>query len=146
MQAAVLANLAKFVEWPKSETGDGPVVIGVFGYDPFGSDLEQVLKEVRVKGKAVEVKRAQNITDLLGCQIIYFSARETERVRDIRALMQGKPILTVGEDRRFLDSGGMVNFHMQEKKMRFAINLKSAEEAGLSIHPQVLRLATEVKK
>lgn len=146
MQAAVLGNLAKFVEWPKGAEGQGPLTIGILGHDPFGKDLEEVLKEVKVKGRNFAVKRSDKIQDLLECQIIYCSARETEELRQARPQLEGRPILTVGEDRRFLEWGGMVNFHMEEKKVRFAVNLKSAEEAGLSINPQLLRLATEVKK
>ncbi len=146
MQAAVLGNLAKFVEWPKGHSANGPIVIGIVGHDPFGADLETILKEVKVQGRSFQVKRSSSVAELLTCQILYFSARDSERIRDVRNAIQQQPILTVGEDPRFLDLGGMVNFQLEDKKVRFAINLASAEQAGLSLHTQLLRLATEVKK
>ena len=146
MQAAVLANLAKFVDWPPSTPEEGPLRIGILGHDPFGRDLEKVLEGVKVKGRGFAVQRSQDLADLLDCHVIYFSAAETERVREGASLLKGRPILTAGEDDGFLDGGGIIRFDLKGNKVRFAINLESADQAGLSIHPQVLRLATEVRK
>ena len=146
MQAAVLGNLAKFIDWPAEAQPSHAIRIGILGRDPFGGDIEAVLKEARVKGKPFVVERSPNIRELLDCHIIYFSSAETEKLEEARALIASKPILTVGEHSRFLDLGGMVNFDLEKSRIRFSINLKSVEVAGLLIHAQVLRLATEVKK
>ena len=92
------------------------------------------------------MKRSKDLSDLQDCQIIYFSARENGRLREFRSTAAAKPILTVGEHREFLELGGMVSFHMEERKIRFAIDLESVEQARLTIHPQVLRLAARVRK
>ena len=146
MQAAVLGNLAKFIEWPLAAEEAPAIRIGILGHDPFGSDIEAVLKEAKVKSKGFAVERSSNVRDLLDCHIIYFSSQETEKLTEARLILGRKPILTVGEHPNFLSRGGMVNFHIESNRTRFAINLKNAEEAGLAIHTQVLRLATEVRK
>src|SRR5262245_52584440 len=44
VKAVFLFNFSKFVEWPPSAfaAADAPFVIGVFGRDPFGNDLDDV--------------------------------------------------------------------------------------------------------
>ena len=51
------------------------------------------------------------------------------------------PILTVGETAQFLREGGMVRFYLQNNNVRFQINQKNAEAAGLKVSSQLLALA-----
>jgi hypothetical protein len=51
------------------------------------------------------------------------------------------PILTVGETPQFLRDGGMVRFHIENNKVRFQINQKNAETAGLKVSSLLLALA-----
>ncbi len=44
----------------------------------------------------------------------------------------------------FLESGGIINFVMEEKKVRFEINMTAAKSAKLKIRSQLLRLAKRV--
>ena len=65
------------------------------------------------------------------------------RPRDAAELMQRVrgPVLTVGETAQFLRDGGMVRFYLQNNKVRFQINQKNAEAAGLKVSSQLLALA-----
>ena len=53
LKAVFLFNFSKFVEWPPSAfaAADAPFVIGVFGRDPFGSDLDDVARGETVNGR-----------------------------------------------------------------------------------------------
>ena len=55
-------------------------------------------------------------------------------------------ILTVGEMKQFVESGGMINFTLVEDKVRFEINLGSAKKVNLKINPKLLKLAVSVKQ
>ena len=61
----------------------------------------------------------------------------------VRAL-SGLPVLTVGEIDGFLESGGIINFIMEDEKVRFEINNTSARESELEIRSKLLRLAKRV--
>ena len=50
-------------------------------------------------------------------------------------------VLTVGESTRFLRSGGMVRLYVEGQKVRFQVNQKNAEAAGLKLSSQLLTLA-----
>jgi hypothetical protein len=148
LKAAVLGNLAKFVEWPASafSSASEAIRIGVLGEDPFGSDLETILRPISVKGRSFTVIRAHNIDELLACHIVFIQPAEPGEVRETIKKVGRRPILLIGESAEFLDLGGMVRFHLEDRKVRFEINLAAADSASLSLHPQVLKLATTVKR
>jgi hypothetical protein len=145
LKAAVLGNLAKFVEWPEAKNEEF-LLIGVFGYDPFGKDLEVVLKDVKVKGRRIAIKRSGDIKELENCHIIFFSARETGRIKEVRQRLLARPVLTVGEEARFLDEGGAMSLETEQRKIQISINLAATEEAGLTVNAQLLALAKNVKR
>jgi len=58
--------------------------------------------------------------------------------------LKGSPILTIGESDGFLESGGIINFLMEDEKVRFEINNTAAKQARLKIRSKLLRLAQRV--
>jgi hypothetical protein len=49
--------------------------------------------------------------------------------------------LTISEIEGFTQSGGIINFYIEESKIRFEINVGAAEKAGLKISSKLLKLA-----
>jgi YfiR/HmsC-like len=56
----------------------------------------------------------------------------------------GRPVLTVGETQHFARDGGIIGSRLEEKKVRFGINLNEAEQAQLKISAKLLSLAKTV--
>lgn len=146
LKAAVLGNLAKFVEWPETSfsSHSAPIRIGIFGQDPFGPDLATILASVKVRGRSFQFEHSSRVEKLIDCHIIFVSEGETERLPEIVSALDRRPVVLVGDHPRFLELGGTINFHMEDRKVRFAINLAAAERAKISINPQLLRLASTV--
>ncbi len=61
-------------------------------------------------------------------------------------LLKNNGVLTVSDTQGFLEDGGIVNFVIEDNKVRFDINLTASEKAGLKIRSQLLRLAKKVIK
>ncbi len=53
--------------------------------------------------------------------------------------------MTVGETEGFAQAGGVINFTVEESKVRFEINVTTAERAHLKISSKLLALAKVVK-
>ena len=62
-------------------------------------------------------------------------------------LMEAKkiPIVTVGEDEKFLRRGGMINFVLEDGKLRFQINTDAVGRSGINISSKLLSLAKIVR-
>lgn len=145
VKAAFLFNFAKFVSWPPTAfaSPEAPVLIGVLGDNPFGGELARLATDVRVQGRAFEVKHATSLAPLQNCHVIFISASERERLPQIlAALGQAHSLaLTVGESENFLRDGGMIRFVIEQNRVRFEIRAETATAAGLGISSKLLSLA-----
>lgn len=146
VKAAFLYNFAKFVEWPLTafNTPNDPLVICVLGLDPFGSALDDL--EGKSAGKRIiAVRRCNSAKDLGRCHILFVSKPATGSVLDICRTLGNTAVLTVSDIDQFAQMGGMIGLSTVESKIRFSINLKAAEQAGLKLSSQLLKLATIVE-
>lgn len=153
IEAAFLYNFAKFIEWPATVfTNDTqPIIIGILGANPFGSDLERTIGNQLVNGRKLEIKRYENLAAVGDCQILFISlgdnaggplsASDKRLLTEVFSKVGKKSILTVGEAQNFAAAGGIINFVMEKDKIRFQINPDAAERANLKISSKLLNLA-----
>jgi hypothetical protein len=142
VKAAFLYNFTKFVEWPPSAFAEGnaPLRLCVLGDDPFGHSLQTVVGE-EIEGHKLIVVRTETLARAAGCQVLFVSRSERDRLPQILAPLKSSPVLTVGDTKGFLVQGGIVNFILEGSKVHFEINPAAAEQAGLKISSKLLRLA-----
>lgn len=147
VKAAFLYNFAKFVEWPPETmpSGSAPLVLGVVGEDPFGQVLEETIKGKTVNGQELVIRRFTRIQGASGCHILFISSSERKRLAEIIDGLRGSSVLTVSDMERFAQRGGIISFTMENNKVRFEVNLDSAERAGLKISSKLLTLAKIVR-
>lgn len=143
IKAAFLYNFAKFVEWPAEAFPDTRAAIHlcVVGEDPFGDVLEQTVSGKAIHGRPLAIKRLKSDQDLKVCQILFISSSEKWRLVPILGSLRGSSVLTVGETQRFAQLGGMINFILEESKVRFEINVEAAERVRLKMSAKLLSLA-----
>ena len=148
VKAAFLYNFTKFVEWPPGAFPDdaAPIVIAVFGPDPFGPTLDDVVAGERAGGRPLVIRRVKNSTDLDGCHVIFVSPPKAEAFLSLVQSFSHLPMLTVGETDGFADLGGIIQFVVRQRKVRFRINIAAAERAGLKMSSRLLNLAEVVGK
>jgi hypothetical protein len=80
------------------------------------------------------------------CHLLFICPSEKKTVNEIIDLVKNQGVLTIADTQEFLDAGGIVNFVIEDNKVRFDINLTASEKAGLKIRSQLLRLAKKVVK
>ena len=135
VKAAFLYHFLKFVDWPVPPV-DRPWQIGVVGSAQFTEVLAETVKGKTVKGRPVTVVPVVITTDVRNCHIIFFSSP----LKSTPANVTG--VLTVGEDARFLAAGGILNFFLEDNKVRFEINAQAAHSAGLRMSAQLMQLGS----
>jgi hypothetical protein len=143
VKAAFLLNFARLIQWPDSAFPDAqdPIVLGVLGKDPFEGTLEDLVADKKVGTRSIKVRRVARLADVPSCHIVFVSAPEPSPVKEIVAAAQGTSVLLIGDSQDFARHGGAINFYVEEGKVRFAINRRAAEAAGLKISSRMLRLA-----
>jgi hypothetical protein len=143
IKAGFTYNFAKLMEWPSGTftQADSPIVIGVLGVDPFGGTLDDVLKGKTVNGHEFVVKHLKWGADLRGLNILFVSDSETPHLDEIFHTVKNLPILTIGETPGFAQRGGIINFVVEDNKVRFEINVDAATQANINISSRLLSLA-----
>jgi hypothetical protein len=143
VKAAFLFNFAKFVEWPADAflNADAPLQICVLGPDPFGRDFEQVIEDKSVNGHRLEVIHPSGVLQAKSCQIVFVAATEKSQILQIFQGLKGASVLTVGDTPGFAKMGGIINFVIEDSRVRFEINLKAAELAHLKLSARLLTVA-----
>lgn len=146
IKAGFTYNFAKLMEWPSGAFAqpDSPIVIGVLGTDPFNGTLDQVLKGKQANGRAFEVKHLKWGADLKGCNILFVSDSETAHLDELFHNVKGLPILTIGDTPGFAQRGGIINFVVEDNRVRFEINADAAKQANINISSRLLSLAIPV--
>jgi hypothetical protein len=148
VKAAYLYNFGRFVQWSQAAAASkgNSFPICVFGQDPFGTVLDTTLSGESIDGKAVVAKRVSKAQDALDCRVLYISASEDSRLKDILVGLDKAGVLTVSDIPQFSQRGGMIQFVVVANKIRFEVNLTSAQEAGLTLSSDLLKVAVAVRK
>ena len=149
VKALFLYNFAKFVEWP-DEVFRGPtdsITLCVLGVDPFGAALDDAVNFRFVGRRPLVVRRISEPRRVAGCQVLFVSSSERNRLEAIFDAVRNASVLTIGESSNFISAGGAIRFLLVEgNKVRFEINPQEAISQRLRISPNVLNLAKIVRK
>lgn len=144
VKAAFLYNFAKFIQWPAADKAPGGINLCLLGQNPFGRALD-ALEGKSVQGKPLHVRHLSGPDEIAGCQMLFISDSEAAQVpRVLEELKNLQGVLSVSDIRGFADAGGMIELFIKSNRVRFAVNLGAATDAGLTVSSKLLRLATRV--
>lgn len=143
VKAAFLYHFTQFVEWPAGAFTDSnnSVILGVLGEDPFGAILDETMRGKTVHEKPLVVKRFASLEEAVQSHILFISASEESRLPRLLMLLEQAQVVTVSDIALFAERGGMIALRLEDKKVRFDINVNAVERAGLKMSSQLLKLA-----
>ncbi len=146
VKAGFIYNIAKFVEWPeRTDAGSrNQLLVCVLGSDPFGKAFEQIEGRT-VQGKKLGIRRVASAREARECHILFIGRSEKDRVARITETVKDWSILTVGDTEGYLREGVMVNFYMEDGKVRFEIDVERTKQSKLSLSSHLLKLARIVR-
>jgi hypothetical protein len=146
VKAAYLFNFLKFVEWPDDPAADphGKWVIGFIGETPIGGELTRLAEGKNVLGRDLQVKLFQATDNLRGCNILFISESEKKHLPPILAELRGSSVLTVADMDNFVSAGGMIQFVVEDARVRMSIDVGATSRARLKVSSKLLSLARVV--
>jgi YfiR/HmsC-like len=143
VKAVFLFNFAQFVEWPAGAFSgpDTPFVIGVLGNDPFGPQLDSVVRGETAAKRPMVVERYHSVGEIQHCNILFIGRTESGELPRILATLKGRSILTVSDAEEADQSGVMIRLVTRENRIRLRIDLSAAKAGNLTISSKLLRPA-----
>jgi hypothetical protein len=148
VKAVFLFNFTQFVEWPPQAfpTPDVPFVIGILGQDPFGPQLDEVVRGENVDKRPLLVERYRSVDEIRNCNILFIGRTEMRDLQQILAALKGRSILTVSDADETRESGVMIQLVTQNNRIRLRIDVGAAKASNLTISSKLLRPAEIVGK
>jgi hypothetical protein len=146
LKAAFLINFARFTEWPADLrpataplrfcTADAAVVAALEAAVAGKTIAQRALVVSRVGGD-VSAAAVQPPS----CAVFYAGRVESRRVSELAAALRPASVLTVGDAPDFAASGGVIEFYVEARQLRFAINRAAADASKLKLGAPLLSLA-----
>jgi hypothetical protein len=144
LKAGFLYNFARFAEWPALPAG-AAIALCIVGDDEIAAALAEMVNGQNISGHALDVSRPTDGRTWRGCHLLFFADRETKQFAVGKSGIVALPILTVSDSKDFSQSGGIIEFYIDDGRMRFAINVDAAEHAGVRLSSRLLGLAKIVR-
>jgi hypothetical protein len=145
LKAVMLIRFAGYVEWPPQafQRPDSPIEIGIIGADILAEDLAETVVGRTIGDRSLAVRKVRRGESVAGLHVL-FIGRSAITSANMLAVAKGKPVLTVTESEDAFAQGSIINFVVEDDKVRFDVALAPASAASLAIHSRLLSVARKV--
>jgi hypothetical protein len=143
VKAASLYKFLDYIEWPEN-SNETFFNITVLGNSPITSSLTEIAGSKLAKNKRISIKQNGNINNIGSPQVLFISRNSGYSIEEVISKMAGRPVLIVSEQPGSAEKGAHVNFFAAENKLRFEVNVKTANRSGLRISSLLLQHALVV--
>jgi hypothetical protein len=145
VKAAFLYNFAKFAEWPGLAAG-APIVICVVGDDRLAAAMVETVRGQLLSGHALEVAQPRETAQWHSCHLLFIADAEVRHAAAGLETLKSLPVLTISDGKDFARATGITELFIEAGRMRFAINLDTADASGVHLSSRLLGLAKIVRK
>ena len=148
IKVGFIYNFTRFIRWPppSTATAQADFVIAVVG-DPSMYRQLTVLENsrYRVDDRPVRVERVANAAAIPSCSILFIGGDAVARIGTLLERLAKRPVLTIGDTAGLGRQGVAINFYRQRDRVRFEINPRALNAAGLSAEAQLFDVARIVE-
>ena len=137
IKAAFIYNFLRYIEWPSTKNAYS---VGILGEDPFDGGLEQ-FQHKPLAGKSITVRAVKSAKEARGCDVLFISSTEADKLEGTLAALKGAPVLTISDLPSFVDRGGQIGFMAERNRIRFIVNTDALAASELKASSNLLKLA-----
>lgn len=142
-KAAYVFNFVKFVAWPGTEvTETEALTICFVGGEGVYTALSAGIANKRVGARPLEALKMDERSAANACDALYIEASRAAGY----PLPLREAVLTISDAADFTARGGMIGLFTENHRLRFVINVQNAQQAGLRISSDLLKLAADVQR
>ncbi len=146
LKAAFVFNFATFTVWPEDALpASAPLHLCVMGDPAVLHALERTVKQREIEGHRVVVRKMDADGPIRSCHVLYAGGLVTKRAIELLESVKGVAVLTVSDLPAFTRLGGTAHLFVEGERMRFAVNVESAQRCRLRLSSRLLSLAMLVK-
>ncbi|MDY6948824.1 MAG: YfiR family protein [Pseudomonadota bacterium] len=140
-KAAYVFNFVKFVAWPEDTAAD-PLLVCFVGAERVYGAFTATIDRSRPGMRRLAALQIADASPAGTCNVLYIDAATASGY----ALPHAPNVLTISDADGFAANGGMIELFTENHRLRFVINVGSAQQAGLRISSDLLKLAVDVRR
>jgi hypothetical protein len=140
LKATFIFRFAQYTSWPSLSNKD--TLLCVLGPKEIFDELEK-FKDRKINGRAVRVIKLPSIKNAADCQVVFIGAREN--FNSIMPILRPLPILVIGDSAEAFEEKAVIVLVTEPNRISFKINRTQANNVGLLVSAQLLKLAKEVR-
>jgi len=144
-QALFIYNFSKYTDYPNfDELSD--FTIGVIGEQNnlVFDELIKMTQNKTVRGLPVKIKWIYELNEIKNVQLVYFDTKSVKDINEVYTVVQKSPILLIAKGFPFGRS--MINFVIDEEKIKFELNETKIRKANLKISKVITILEIQSEK
>lgn len=142
LKSAFIYQFTNFIDWPKHGTqSQRPFVISIVGDPALEGALRELATQKTVRERKIQVNAVSTVEEAEKSDIVVIASRDTQEFRTFINHLRGKSILTITERDGSAKDSSMINFFMEDGRLRFEINRSRCEGAGFQVNARLLNLA-----
>jgi len=145
LKSTFIYHFTKYIKWTDSDSAED-FKIAILGDNDIITPLEKIANMRTVNNRTILIKHLENIQDIETCHILFISASKKDELDVILKKIEHKNILTISDSEGFAHKGVAINFVIIEGKIKFEINNRALERAGLQVSSQLQKLAILVEE
>ena len=138
LHAMMVYNFIKYIEWPSSEE---EFRIAVIGDNEVYTTLKEWYGGKSRGGKKFNVVRFQSPDQYSASHIVYFGSQSKEGLKSLKNKIGDESVLLITNKPGFGSLGSAINFKTVGNKLRFELNQRAVESAGLKVSSQLSSMA-----
>jgi hypothetical protein len=139
LKAAFLYRFIDYVNW-KEYSKNQTFRIAILEESPITASLQDIPKT-----KKIDVKVYKKLDEITFCNILFVPYNSSIPIETILSKFSGKPVLIVTERNGNGKKGAHMNFVIVDNKLKFEVNLKAINKAGIGISSFLLQHAIIVQ-
>ena len=129
-----------YVQWPK-ETSTDVFKVGILGKSPVEGPLREISKKRGADGRKIQIDSFAAIEQVQGCNMLFISSSFAPQLEEVLKVLRENSTLTISDTPGLASRGLAINFVLVNGKLKFEINRRALDEAGLQASSQLLKLA-----
>jgi len=147
VKATFLYKFAPFIEWPNSAFASptSPFNLCLVGDDPFNGLVDQATANQRIADRPIFVRHLGTVDGPSGCHMMFVAGSNAQSTAQVLDAVRGSSVLTVTDSATKTQARGIIQFIVQDNRVRFDIDDNAAAQNHLTISSKLLDIARSVQ-
>lgn len=138
-------NFTKYIQWPENFNENEVFIIAVAGDNGLKTSLEEMAENKtagNMKFSIISVSLDQ--ARLPKMNMLYIPPTANSDLVKWKSKLKNEPTLIITESEGMGQKGSMINFIDDKGRLKFEINRKEIESAGLKVATELIRFGIEI--